>query len=119
MRTWNEILHDNRLDDEGTYDYLVEELPQNHSTWCSSWEKARCETCGKRRHFYRVDYGYFYCWDGYDYMTYTECWKCALDISPKALLRKLKNKVYLWRKDYEWKRSHKSHRKYDKKSKAC
>lgn len=119
MRSWNEILHDNRLDDEGTHDYLVEELPEDHTTKYFSWEKVCCETCGKRRHFYRVHYNYFYCWDGYDYMSYTECWQCALGISPKALLRKLKNKIYLWRKDYEWKRSHKSYKKHDKKSKAC
>jgi len=113
MRSWKDIMSDNRLDDEGTYDYLVEELPENHSTKYFSWEKVRCESCGKRRHFYVVHYSYFYCWDGYDYMDYTECQRCILrgHLNPKRLFKSIKNKIWLWRKDYEWNRSHKKHGK--------
>lgn len=77
----NKWWKDPRLDDEGTYDYLVEELPKDHSTW--SRYPTKCDDCGKIRGFHMTHSHYFYCWDGWDCMDYTVCWKCYL----KSLIR--------------------------------
>ena len=71
-----EYWKDLRLDNEGTYDYLVEELPTDTQKW--QWWYEKCDSCSKyhRRNF--VSTHYFYTLDGYDSMSYTECWKCML-----------------------------------------
>jgi len=40
-----EYWKDPRLDDEGTYDYLAEELPSDSVEW--EWYYCKCESCGK------------------------------------------------------------------------
>jgi hypothetical protein len=82
---------DPRFDDEGTYDYLVEELPDNHSEW--SWYLSKCDDCGKERSLNRTDYHYFYCWDGWDSMSYTTCWKCHLKSIIKSKISKIKKNI--------------------------
>ena len=87
MMWWN----DPRLDDEGTYDYLVEELPQNHSEW--SRFPTVCNDCGKHTKLHKTDYSYFYCWDGWDSMEYTVCWKCHVKRTVRSWFSKCKKAI--------------------------
>ena len=93
---------DPRLDDEGTYDYLVEELPQDSAKWERYYTK--CDSCGKEHSLNFCATHYFYCWDGWDSMSYTECWKCRLKgkiYSIKAkTIKKIKQKIDS-RKEYK------------------
>jgi hypothetical protein len=93
----NEYWKDPRLDDEGTYDYLAEELPSDTAKW--QWYYQKCDSCGKyhRRNFENTHY--FYCWDGWDSMTYVECWKCRLKDKVYAIKAKIKRKIKT-RKEY-------------------
>ncbi len=75
-RTWDEILHDPRIDDSGNYDYLVTTLPQDEISWIHS--QCKCEECEKYHRLSKRYYHYFYSVDGYDYMDYTICWKCTI-----------------------------------------
>lgn len=69
---------DPRLDDEGTYDYLVEELPNDYAKWEFTKHKCKCDDCGKESRLRFVSSHFFYCWDGWDSMSYNVCWKCRL-----------------------------------------
>ena len=82
---------DPRLDDEGTYDYLVEELPKDSSVW--SWYPCKCDDCGKERKLHRTDSHYFYCIDGWDSMSYTTCWKCHLKSVIRNRITKIKKSI--------------------------
>lgn len=82
---------DTRLDDEGTYDYLIEELPKDTSKWERYTQK--CGNCGKFRKLNKVDTHYFYCYDGWDSMSYSECWKCRLKANVSRIIRKMKKKL--------------------------
>ena len=91
---------DPRLDDEGTYDYLVEELPTDTQKW--QWWYEKCDSCGK---YHRINFAsthYFYCWDGWDSMSYTECWKCRLKDKIYAIKAKIKRKVKARKEYYSW-----------------
>ena len=87
----NKWWQDPRLDDEGTYDYLVEELPRDNSQW--SRYPSKCDDCGKERRLHRTDTHYFYCWDGWDSMDYTVCWKCYLKSIIKSKISKIKKSI--------------------------
>ena len=87
----NEYWKDPRLDDEGTYDYLVEELPSDTAKW--QWYYQKCDSCGK---YHRLNFDsthYFYCWDGWDSMSYTECWHCKLRTKFYGIKVKFKKKI--------------------------
>lgn len=84
---WN----DPRLDDEGTYDYLIEELPSDTCKWERYYQK--CDTCGKYHRLNKVDTHYFYCYDGWDSMSYSECWKCRLKSTVHGIISKAKKKL--------------------------
>ena len=82
---------DPRLDDEGTYDYLIEELPSDTAKW--QWYYQKCDSCGK---YHRLNFDsthYFYCYDGWDSMSYTECWKCRIKDKIYAIKAKIKRKI--------------------------
>lgn len=81
---------DPRLDDEGTYDYLVEELPSDTARW--QWYYQKCDSCGKEHRLNFESTHYFYCWDGWDSMSYAECWKCRLRDKVYAIKAKIKRK---------------------------
>ncbi len=92
-----EYWKDPRLDDEGTYDYLVEELPSDTAKW--QWYYQKCDSCGK---YHRLNFNsthYFYCYDGWDSMSYVECWKCRLKAKIYAIKAKIKRKIKA-RKEY-------------------
>lgn len=95
-RSWDEILHDNRIDDEGNYDYYAEELPEDSVDW--EHGVCRCESCGKYRHLTQKSKHYFYCYDGWDYMGYNECWRCVLKTNIKRLKNRVKRKLGLNKK---------------------
>ena len=82
---------DPRLDDEGTYDYLVEELPADSANW--EWYYQKCESCGKYHKLNFTSTHHFYCWDGWDSMSCTECWKCMIKSKIYSIKYKLKNKI--------------------------
>jgi hypothetical protein len=79
-------------DDEGAYDYYAEELPQDKSEWSRYYTK--CDDCGKHRKLHRTDYHYFYCWDGWDSMSYTTCWKCHVKGAAKSSICKVKKFIH-------------------------
>ena len=90
-RSWDEILHDPRIDDEGNHDYYAEDLPSDTARWERG--RCRCESCGKyRRLTYRSTH-YFYCYDGWDSMSYTECWRCASKAKVRSIKWVIKNKI--------------------------
>lgn len=78
-------------DDEGAYDFYAEELPQDTSKWY--WHQSKCDDCGKQRKLHRTDYHYFYCWDGWDSMDYTMCWKCHIKSVIKSKISKIKKNI--------------------------
>ena len=85
---------DPRLDDEGTYDYLVEELPQD----CAKWEfdrkyKWACGECGRESHLLFRAVHYFYCWDGWDSMEFSMCWVCYLKNRIAGIKWKVQSKI--------------------------
>lgn len=96
----NEYWKDPRLDDEGTYDYLVEELPSDTTKW--QWYYQKCDSCGK---YHRINFEsthYFYCYDGWDSMTYVECWRCKLKYKIYAVKSKIKRKIKARKEYLDW-----------------
>lgn len=79
--------------DYGDYDYLIEELPQDYAKWKLSGYASRCDSCGKERHLVFRSKHYFYTLDGYDYMSYTDCWVCRMENKVWSIKNKLKKKI--------------------------
>ena len=96
----NEYWKDPRLDDEGTYDYLVEELPSNTAKW--QWYYQKCDSCGKHHRLNFDSTHYFYCWDGWDSISYAECWRCKLKSKIYGIKSKIKKKIKQRNKYKEW-----------------
>jgi hypothetical protein len=97
-----EYWKDPRLDNEGTYDFLVEELPRDTAKW--HWYHQKCHSCGKYHRLNFVAVHHFYCWDGWDSMDYVECWRCVLRDKIHSLKSKIKKPILLkiqQRKDYK------------------
>lgn len=86
----NDWWKDPRLDDEGTYDYLVEELPKDYGEWI---RHSRCDCCGKERFRVFRYVHHFYCWDGWDSMDSSQCWKCMIEDKLWSIKHKLKKKI--------------------------
>jgi hypothetical protein len=89
----NDWWKDPRLDDEGAYDYLIEELPKDYARWEISKYKWRCDDCGKESHICFASAHHFYCWDGWDSMSWNACWKCRLKDVVASIKHKIKRKV--------------------------
>lgn len=94
----NDWWKDPRLDDEGTYDYLVEELPKDYGEWI---RHSKCDACGKERTFVFRFVQHFYCWDGYDSMDYNECWKCTIERKIWSVKHKLKKRIEIIKTTFE------------------
>ena len=94
----NKWWQDPRLDDEGTYDYLVEELPRDAANW--EWYYQKCESCGKYHKLNFTATHYFYCWDGWDSMSYTTCWRCHLKLTIKSKISKIKKNIRKHRRKF-------------------
>lgn len=80
--------------DYGDYDYLVEELPDNVDDYTFDIRyKWHCDECGGSSHLIHRQVDYFYCWDGYDSMSWYTCWRCEAKGAAKSYIRRLKGKV--------------------------
>lgn len=79
--------------DYGEYDYMIEKLPQDYARWELSKYKWKCDNCGRESHLRFCSAHYFYCWDGYDYMNYDECWLCTLKNEICRIKYKLKKQI--------------------------
>lgn len=84
------------LDDEGTYDYFVEEVPDSYCRWEFSkiaWEDDQ----GHPSHLRKIWCNYFRTMDGYDSIEGSDCWRCVLKdtirILPRKIKRCFKNKI--------------------------
>lgn len=86
MRSWDEILHDPRIDETGDCDYYAEDLPSDNKSWIKS--ECKCETCGKYHKIIQRSTHYFYCWDGWDSISYDECWVCVLKTKLHHIFRR-------------------------------
>ena len=64
--------------DYGDYDYLIEEIPTSSMKWELSKETWKCDDCGKYSHLTLTATDYFRTLDGYDSISWTTCWKCAI-----------------------------------------
>ena len=96
----SEYWQDPRLDDEGTYDYLVEELPSDAAKW--QWYYQQCDSCGK---YHRLNFDsthYFYCWDGWDSISYAECWCCKLKSKIHGIKSRIKKKIKQHKEYRKW-----------------
>jgi phage terminase large subunit GpA-like protein len=96
----NEYWKDPRLDDEGTYDYLVEELPSDTAKW--QWYYQKCDSCGKEHRLNFESTHYFYCYDGWDSISYSECWKCRLKDEIYAIKARVKRKIKAQKEYRKW-----------------
>lgn len=77
------------LDNEGTYDYFVEEVPESYCRWEFSkiaWEDDQ----GHPSHLRKVWCNYFRTMDGYDSVSGSDCWRCVLKDTIKTLSYKIK-----------------------------
>lgn len=79
------------------YDYLYTKIPSDTSKWERYYTK--CESCGKHHRLNKVDTHYFYSMDGYDSISFTECWQCRLKDKIYAIKAKIKRKRKI-RKEY-------------------
>jgi hypothetical protein len=79
--------------DYGDYDYLIEELPNDYAKWDLSIYRDRCESCGKERHLLLRSAHYFYTLDGYDSMSYDECWVCRLKSKVWSIKHRIKKRI--------------------------
>lgn len=86
---WKNPVLQGEDNDYGQYDYLVNPLPQNYREKIRG--KCHCDSCGKYRCFNIRDVAFFYTLDGYDNMSYTECWLCRLSCKFYRFKRRFKN----------------------------
>ena len=85
---------DPRLDDEGTYDYLLNPIPSDSLQFIHYSGKERCDECGKYSAFYYRYSHYFYTIDGYDSLDSNTYWKCELKDRIKRRWKKWKRKLF-------------------------
>lgn len=82
------------------YDYFYTKIPSDTSKWERYYSK--CETCSKYHWFNKVDTHYFYSIDGYDSMSYTECWRCKLKSKIYAIKASVKKKIKQHKEYHKW-----------------
>ena len=73
------------------YDYFYTKLPSDTAKW--QWYYQKCDSCGKYHRFNFESTHYFYCYDGWDSMSYTECWKCKLKAKIYHIKANFKKKI--------------------------
>lgn len=73
------------------YDYLYTKMPNDTSKWERYYEK--CQSCGTYHWFNKVDTHYFYTMDGYDSISYTECWCCNVKSKVYGIKSKMKKQI--------------------------
>lgn len=98
---WKNPLLSGPENDYGDYDFYAEELPKDSAKW--EWFYEKCESCGKYHHLNFCSSHYFYCWDGWDSMTYVECWRCVVKDTVHKYIRKIKGAFKLFHLALEFK----------------
>lgn len=93
MSWWKDPRLQGPENDYGDYDYLIEELPEDHCGWDLQRYTSKCDSCGKESHLLFRATHYFYCWDGWDSMTYTECWKCVVKDKIWSIKNRFKKRI--------------------------
>lgn len=93
MNWWKAPVLQGPENDYGDYDYLIEELPHDYAKWEFTPYTCRCHSCGKERHLNFRSEHFFYCYDGWDSMDYTECWVCDIKDRIYSIKRKFKFRI--------------------------
>ena len=76
--------------DYGQYDYMIEELPQDKAGWEFATYERRCDCCGKyKMGFFYCSEHYFHTLDGWDSLSFDECWICIV----KDIIHSRKRKI--------------------------
>ena len=82
------------------YDYFYTKMPSDTQKW--QWWYEQCDSCGKYHRRNLVSTHYFYTLDGYDSMTYTECWRCKLKSRIYNIKYKIKKKSKASKEYRKW-----------------
>ena len=92
MKNWwkNPVLQ-GEDNDYGQYDYLIEELPHDEARW--EWLYRKCDSCGKYHRLNFYSNHYFYTYDGWDSLDYTDCWKCRFEGKVWSIKNKIKKEI--------------------------
>ena len=98
---WKSPVLQGSENDYGDYDYLIEELPKDHCGWDLQRYTSKCDNCGKERHLLFRATHYFYCWDGWDSMDSTECWKCMIEDKIWSVKHKIKKRIKIIKTTFE------------------
>lgn len=77
----------------GEYDWMLEQLPHDEVKWCLERYPQKCDSCGKESHLYIYSEHFFHCWDGWDSMSFHECWRCDIKDKICGIKRKFKLKI--------------------------
>ena len=77
----------------GEYDYMIEELPHDYAKWEFDKYAWRCDSCGKDSHLLFKSAHYFHTLDGYDYLGWSECWKCRLKDEVRSIKYRIKKEI--------------------------
>lgn len=93
MDWWKAPVLQGEDNDYGDYDYLIEELPEDYAKWEADKYRWKCDTCGKDRHVRFVSVHHFRTLDGWDSMSYSECWRCRLVARIHNFNYKIKNGI--------------------------
>ena len=94
----------------GEYDYLIEEIPHDYVKWERSKYKSKCDSCGKERKLLLRSAHYFHTLDGYDYMSYDECWICRCKTKIGSIKNRIKKEIKTMKT--AWELSRKGNFKY-------
>lgn len=81
----------------GKYDYMIEELPRDYARWELDKYAWKCDNCGKDSRLLFRSVSHFYTLDGYDYHSWSECWKCRLKTRIGSVKYKIKKKINIFK----------------------
>lgn len=93
MDWWKAPILQGPENDYGDYDYLIEELPKDYAKWEVDKYRWKCDACGKDRHVRFVSVHHFHTLDGWDSMSYSECFKCRIEAKIYNFKYKIKNGI--------------------------
>ena len=97
---WKAPILQGEENDYGTYDHLIEEVPESYCRWEFSkiaWEDDQ----GHPSHLRKVWCNYFRTMDGYDSMSGSDCWRCVLRDTIKLIPRRIKRKINKKKREIE------------------
>lgn len=97
---WKAPILQGEENDYGTYDHLIEEVPESYCRWEFSkiaWEDDQ----GHPSHLRKVWCNYFRTMDGYDSCGGSDCWRCVLRDTIKLIPRRIKRKINKKKREIE------------------